>query len=160
MAKREQYWLVKTEPDVFSVHDWQKIKNRTTYWDGVRNYQARNFMRDSMQIGDRVLVYHSNADPCAIVGVATVVSESYADPTAFDPKDPHYDPKSKPEQPTWMLVDLRLDQVLDTPLTLEQLRATPTLADMELLRRGSRLSVQAVTAAQWKIIAKLAHINS
>ena len=160
MGKQGRYWLVKTEPEVFSVDDWQAIKNRTTYWDGVRNYQARNFLRDGMKLGDRVLVYHSNADPCAIVGVATVVREAYPDHTAFDPQDPHYDPKSDPDSPRWMMVDLRLDQVLAQPLTLDQLRTIVGLEEMELLRRGSRLSVQSVTPGQWAIIAKLAKLRS
>lgn len=159
-SKREQYWLVKTEPEVFSVQDWAGIPNRTTCWDGVRNYQARNFLRDSMQLGDRVLVYHSNAQPCAIVGVASVASGPYPDHTAFDSNDPHYDPKSDPAKPTWTMVDLRLEQVLERPLTLEELKGVDALAEMELLRRGSRLSVQPVTEAQWKVIAKLAKLSA
>ncbi|MCA9105534.1 MAG: EVE domain-containing protein [Planctomycetales bacterium] len=155
MAKGGRYWLVKTEPDVFSVEDWQASKHQTTYWDGVRNYQARNFIRDDMKIGDRVLVYHSNADPTAIVGIATVVKEAYPDHTAFDAKDPHYDPKSDPDNPRWMMVDMRLDQILKNPLTLAELRDTPGLGQMELLRRGSRLSVQPVSATEWRAIAKL-----
>lgn len=151
-----KHWLLKTEPTTFSIQDLAVCPQRTTGWDGVRNYQARNFMRDDMRMGDRILLYHSNAEPPAVVGTATVVGEARPDPTAFDPKDPHFDPKSDPKQPTWVLVDVRLEQIFEAPLPLESLRALPALKDMELLRKGSRLSVQPVRKAEFDAILKLA----
>ena len=150
-----RYWLVKSEPETFSWDDLWQSPNRTTAWDGVRNYQARNFMRDGMRLGDLVLFYHSSAEPKAIVGIAEVVREAYPDPTAFDRADPHYDPKSRREAPAWMMVDLKAVRPLRRPLTLAMLRETPGLGKMVLLQRGSRLSVQPVTAAEWEIIERL-----
>ena len=149
-------WLLKSEPEAFSWDDLWKSPGRTTSWDGVRNYQARNFMRDGMRTGDRVLFYHSSTEPTAIVGVAEVVREAYPDPTAFDPADPHYDPKSKRNAPTWVTVDIRAVRPLDRPVTLAMLRQTPGLEGMVLLQRGSRLSVQPVTEEEWAIIDRLA----
>ncbi len=139
-TKSVAYWLFKTEPDDFSVLDLQAANRRTTCWDGVRNYQARNFLRDEIHLGDRVLVYHSNANPAAIVGVASVVREGYPDHTAWDPKDAHFDPKSSPENPRWFMVDIQLQEVFARPLALAELREQPALNAMELLRKGSRLS--------------------
>ena len=156
MPPAKQYWLVKTEPTSFSIDDLAAEPNQTTCWDGVRNYQARNFMRDGMQLGDLVLFYHSNADPPAVVGVAKVVREAYPDHTAWDKHDHHYDPKSSPENPRWLMVDLQLDQVFDGPLPLETLRGVKLLAEMELLRKGSRLSVQPVRKKEFDAILKLA----
>ena len=150
-----RYWLVKSEPDAFSFADLSASENRTTCWDGVRNYQARNFMRDGMQRGDLVLFYHSSSEPAAIVGIAEVVREAYADHTALDPSDPHYDPKSKADSPTWMMVDLRAVAPLARPLTLNDLRGVPGLEKMALLQKGSRLSVQPVTPAEWAIVHRL-----
>jgi predicted RNA-binding protein with PUA-like domain len=150
-----RYWLVKSEPDVFSFDDLWNAPRRTTYWDGVRNYQARNFMRDEMKLGDGVLFYHSGSETPAVVGVAEVVREAYADHTAFDRAGPHYDPKSKPDAPTWVMVDLRATARFHRPVPLPLLRETPRLAGMELLRRGSRLSVQPVTPEQWDIVCRL-----
>ncbi len=150
-----RHWLVKSEPEAFSWDDLWQSPNRTTHWDGVRNYQARNFMRDGMRVGDQVLFYHSSTDPAAIVGIAEVVREAYPDPTAFDPSDPHYDPKSKPDAPAWLMVDLRAVRPIEPPLTLAMLRDTPGLEKMVLLQRGSRLSVQPVTPAEWAIIERL-----
>jgi len=149
------HWLLKTEPDVFSIFDLAKAADRSTCWDGVRNYQARNFMRDQMRVGDSVLVYHSNADPSAVVGVAHVSALAYPDHTAFDPKDPHYDPKSKVESPTWFMVDIQLDSIFQESLSLKSLRNVFGLESMELLRKGSRLSVQPVQKAEFQIIVKL-----
>lgn len=151
-----KHWLLKTEPTTFSIQDLAACPGRTTGWDGVRNYQARNFLRDDMRIGDRVLLYHSNADPSAVVGTATVVGEARPDPTAFDPKDVHYDPKSDRDKPTWYQVEIRLERIFDTPLPLETLRGIPVLKEMELLRKGSRLSVQPVRKAEFEAILKLA----
>ena len=149
------YWLVKSEPDVFSFADLRASENQTTCWDGVRNYQARNFMRDGMQRGDLVLFYHSSTEPAAIVGIAEVVREAYADHTALDPRDPHYDPKSKADSPTWMMVDLRAVEPLVRPLSLADLRGVKGLEAMVLLQRGSRLSVQPVTAKEWAIVYRM-----
>jgi predicted RNA-binding protein with PUA-like domain len=154
-----QYWLFKSEPESFSIQDLAGAPKRTTFWDGVRNYQARNFLRDSIRLGDRVLFYHSNADPLAIVGTAEVVKTGYPDHTAWDPTDHHYDPKSNPDEPTWYMVDIRLLQVFPEPVTRTVLQQSPALAGMELLRRGSRLSVQPVTAAEWQAVHELAGVQ-
>ena len=151
-----RYWLVKSEPDVFSFDDLWASPKRTTCWDGVRNYQARNFIRDGMKKGDLVFFYHSNAEPAAIVGVAEVVREAYPDHTALDPKDPHFDPKSRAEAPSWLMVDLRAVKKLPRPLALDDLRGVKGLEKMALLQKGSRLSVQPVTEAEWKIVVGLA----
>lgn len=151
----EQYWLMKSEPTTFSIHDLQKAPGRTTSWDGVRNYQARNYMR-AMRVGDQVLFHHSNADPPALAGIAEVVRAAYPDSTAFDVKDRHYDPKSRRDNPTWDMVDIRLVRIFPRPIPLDRLRDTPGLKQMELLRKGSRLSVQPVRPEEWKIILKLA----
>src|SRR5690349_11421471 len=135
------YWLFKSEPNCFSFADLMAAPGRTTGWDGVRNFQARNFLRDAVKAGDGVLFYHSNADPPAIAGIAEVVEEGPPDPTAFDPKADHYDPKSDPANPTWYQVSIRVVRPVDPPLGLPQLRAVAALAGMELLRKGSRLSV-------------------
>ena len=154
-AAARRYWLVKSEPDAFSFADLRASENQTTCWDGVRNYQARNFMRDGMQRGDLVLFYHSSTEPAAIVGIAEVVREAYPDHTALDPRDPHYDPKSTADAPTWMMVDLRAVESLVHPLTLAALRSVKGLESMVLLQRGSRLSVQPVTAKEWAIVYRL-----
>lgn len=151
-----RYWLVKSEPDVFSFDDLWKSPKRTTCWDGVRNYQARNFIRDGMKKGDLVFFYHSNADPAAIVGVAEVVREAYPDHTALDPKDPHFDPKSRADAPTWLMVDIKAVKKLPRPLALDDLRGVKGLEKMALLQKGSRLSVQPVTEAEWKVVMGLA----
>lgn len=150
-----RHWLVKSEPETFSFGDLLAKPGRTTGWDGVRNFQARNFMRDEMKQGDLVFFYHSSADPTAIVGVAEVVREGYPDPTALDPKDPHHDPKSKPESPSWYMVDVRAVEPLKRPLTLTELRSVKGLEKMVLLQKGSRLSVQPVSPSEWEIIYKL-----
>lgn len=150
-----RYWLVKSEPSSFSFDDLLASPGRTTGWDGVRNYQARNFMRDDMKRGDLAFFYHSSADPTAIIGIVEVVREAYADPTAFDRKDSHYDPKSKPDAPIWVMVDLRAVEPLRRPLGLADLRGVPGLEQMTLLQRGSRLSVQPVTPEEWEIVYRL-----
>jgi predicted RNA-binding protein with PUA-like domain len=155
MARATNYWLFKTEPNDFSIQDLAKSPQKTTFWDGVRNYQARNFLRDSIKLGDRVLLYHSNSDPSSIVGVAQVVKEGYPDPTALDPNDSHYDPKSTADNPRWYMVDVQLEQIFTRPLPLAELREVKALAAMELLRKGSRLSVQPVSSAEFKTIMKL-----
>jgi predicted RNA-binding protein with PUA-like domain len=155
-AEEKNYWLLKSEQSVFSIDDLEKAPKKTTCWDGVRNYQARNFLRDSIKKGDLVFFYHSNAEPTAIAGIAEVVKEGYPDHTAFDPDDVHYDPKSNKKEPTWYMVDIRHVQTFKKPLTLEQLKTVPALNDMMLLQKGSRLSVQPVTAKQWQVVSKLA----
>ena len=150
------YWLVKSEPDVFSIDDLAAAKQKTTCWDGVRNYQARNSLRDEMKLGDQVLFYHSNTKPPGIAGVAEVVREGYPDPTAWDEKNDHFDPKSKPEDPTWFMVDIRLVEKFPRELGLPELKSVSALEGMVLLQRGSRLSVQPVTKKQFEIICKLA----
>lgn len=150
-----RYWLVKSEPDSFSFDDLVASPQHTTSWDGVRNFQARNFMRDEMKRGDMVLFYHSSAKPTAIVGTAEVVREAYPDHTALEPGHAHFDPKSKADAPTWMMVDLRARERLTHPLTLDELKEVPELTQMELLRQGSRLSVQPVTAGAWRILMRL-----
>ena len=148
-----KYWLMKSEPDVYSIDDLRRDK--TTYWDGVRNFQARNFLRDKIKRGDLAFFYHSNAEPSGIGGIAEVVKEGYPDPTAFDSKDIHYDPKSKKENPSWFVVDIRFVEKFQRLISLEEIRKTPALKEMMLLRQG-RLSVQPVSAGEWKIICKLA----
>ena len=149
------YWLMKSEPDVFGVDDLAARPNQTEPWDGVRNYQARNMMRDRMKPGDRVFFYHSNCAEPGIVGIAEVVSDGYPDPTAFDPDDLHYDPKSDPERPRWYLVDVRFVRKLDRTIPLKELKGRAELADMPLVQRGNRLSVMPVTEAHWKFILSL-----
>jgi predicted RNA-binding protein with PUA-like domain len=151
-----KYWLLKTEPESFSIQDLENSPNQTTFWDGVRNYQARNMLRDEIKVGDRVLFYHSNAKPPAIVGTARVVKEGYPDFTAWDKSNHHYDPASTPENPRWFMVDIQLEQIFDRPLGLDELRKVKALAKMELLRKGSRLSVQPVTPAEFKEVLRLA----
>jgi predicted RNA-binding protein with PUA-like domain len=150
-----QYWLLKTEPTTFSFDDLWNSPKRTAFWDGVRNFQARNTLRDRMKMGDLVFIYHSSTDPTGIVGVAEVVKEGYPDHTAFDPKDPHYDPKSKRESPTWYMVDVKALKRIEPIITLEELRGVKGLEKMVLLQRGSRLSVQPVTESEWRIIERL-----
>lgn len=157
-TRARRYWLVKSEPDTFSFDDLLARPNRTTGWDGVRNYQARNYMRDDMKLGDLVLFYHSSTDPAAIVGIAEVVREGYLDDTAFDRKDPHFDPKSKRDAPTWMMVDLRAREALPRPVTLAELRGVKGLEKMVLLQKGSRLSVQPVTEQEFEIVRRLAAV--
>lgn len=152
----KRYWLVKSEPDVFSIDALASAEDQTTFWDGVRNYQARNTMRDDMKVGDLVLYYHSNAKPPGIAGVAKVVREGYPDHTAFDPQDKHFDPKSKKSEPTWYMVDIQLVEKFKRELPLPELKATPELDGMVLLQKGSRLSVQPVREAEFKTVLKLA----
>ncbi len=154
------YWLFKSEPETYSFAHLLTQKDRTTGWDGVRNYQARNFLRDSIKVGDGVLFHHSNADPPCIAGIAKVVKEGHPDPTAFDPSSEYFDPKSDPANPTWYQVAIQAVQSIDPPLGMPQLKEVPELAGMELLRKGSRLSVQPVTPTEWDTILKLAGIKT
>jgi predicted RNA-binding protein with PUA-like domain len=151
----KRYWLVKSEPDVFSFDDLLRKQNKTTQWDGVRNFAARNFMRDGMKLGDRVLYYHSMSGAQAIVGICEVVREAYPDPSAFDSASEAYDPKSDKSAPTWYMVDLRAVAQFTHPVTLTQIKQRKELKDMVLLRIG-RLSVSPVTADEWAVITKMA----
>lgn len=151
------HWLFKSEPECFSFADLQR--DGSTGWNGVRNYQARNFLRDSIRVGDGVLYHHSNADPAAIVGIAEVIEAAHPDPTAFDPDSEGFDPRSRPDAPVWFQVRIAPVRAIDPPLSLARLREVPALAGMELLRKGSRLSVQPVTDAEWKAVLELAGIK-
>lgn len=148
------YWLMKSEPDEFSIDDLARAPNRSTPWFGVRNYQARNYMRDAMRVGDGVLFYHSSCEVPGIAGLARVASAPYPDETQFDRKGKYFDPKATRENPRWMLVDVALERKTRL-LPLDELRARPELADMVILRRGNRLSVTPVTAREWKAVTKL-----
>lgn len=149
-----RFWLMKAEPAECSVDDALAAPHATVPWTGVRNHQARNFMRDTMRVGDGVLFYHASCAEPGIVGLAQVASAPYPDPTQFDPASPYHDPKAAPESPRWLLVDV---QVLKKTrnLTLPELRADPALADMLLLRRGNRLSITPVEATHWRHITAL-----
>jgi predicted RNA-binding protein with PUA-like domain len=148
------YWLMKSEPSVFGIDDLKAKPKQTAFWDGVRNYQARNFMQ-SMKKGDQILFYHSSCPEPGVVGIAQVVKEAYPDHTAFDPEDPHYDPKSKPDKPTWMMVDVKFVKKLSRVVGLEEMKAQPKLAGFRLLQRGNRLSVLPVSDVHWKTILAL-----
>ena len=150
-----RYWLMKTEPNEFGIDDFANCPDQTEPWDGVRNYQARNMMRDEMKQGDRVFIYHSNCDEPGVVGIARIVREGYPDPTAFDPEDKHYDPKSDPDNPRWYLVDVKFERKLHRTITLTELKARPPLEGMALVRRGNRLSVMTVSAEEWEHILSL-----
>ena len=154
-----RYWLIKSEPSVFSFDDLLAAPRRTTSWDGVRNYAARNFMRDGMKKGDRCFFYHSNAEPPCIAGVCEVVKEGYPDKTAFDPSDSHYDPRSKVDSPTWYMVDVKAVKPLRNPVSLAVIKADSRLAEMALLCT-SRLSVVPVTAKEWRHLCKLGGVEA
>jgi predicted RNA-binding protein with PUA-like domain len=155
MPSQRHYWLLKSEPDCFSYDDLLASPHKTTSWSGVRNYQARNFLRDDMKKGDGVLFAYSSADPSGIVGTAEVVREGYPDITAWDSKDDHFDPKSSKGNPIWYVVDIQAKEKFANFLSLKDLRRVRALESMELLRRGSRLSVQPVTEREWKIICDM-----
>jgi len=149
-----RFWLLKSDPDTFGLDHLEAARNRTTMWDGVRNFQARNYLRGAVAVGDGVLFYHSQWKPPAVVATARVVRAGYPDPTQFDPESPGYDPRSKREEPRWFVVDVQLDRELKRPVTLPEIRDTPELRDMVLVHRG-RLSVQPVTAREWRIVTRL-----
>jgi len=149
----KKYWLVKSEPGAYSIDDL--VKDKKTHWDGVRNYQARNFMRDDMKKGDQVLFYHSNAEPTAVVGVCEVIKEGYPDFTAFDPENKHYDPKSKKDNPAWIMVDIKLIKKFKRAVTLQEIKENVKLQDMRLVQRGNRLSVMPIEEKEFKEILRL-----
>lgn len=148
-----KHWLMKSEPDTFSIDDLKRKKREA--WDGVRNYQARNFMRDEMHVGDGVFFYHSNCAEPGIAGLAEVASDAYPDPSQFDPKSKYFDPGSSRDNPRWMLVDVKFVKKLRRVITLDELKHHKALADMRLLRKGNRLSVMPVAAAEWTYILGL-----
>jgi predicted RNA-binding protein with PUA-like domain len=152
-----RHWLMKSEPETFGIDALAGSPRRTTHWDGVRNFQARNFMRDQMRVGDLAFFYHSNCAEPAIVGVVKIVKEGYPDRSAFDRKDKHYDADSDPQQPRWYMVDVQLQRKLKRPITLARLRehSNGALQGMALLQRGNRLSITPVSAAHWKFILDL-----
>jgi predicted RNA-binding protein with PUA-like domain len=153
------FWLMKSEPDECSFDDALSAPGCTVPWVGVRNYQARNFMRDAMQIGDGVFFYHSSCPEPGIAGLAEVASDAYPDPTQFDPKSPYFDPRSDPEAPRWMLVDVKAVRKIAL-IGLAELRARPELADLQILKRGNRLSITTVTPEHWRFILNLrAHLG-
>jgi predicted RNA-binding protein with PUA-like domain len=149
------YWLMKSEPDVFSIDDLKNRPKQTEPWDGVRNYQARNMLRDDMKKVDLALFYHSSCEVPGIVGIMEIVKEGYPDPTAFNPKHKYYDPKSKPDKPTWYLVDVKFKRKLKRVIPLTELRDKKPLQNMRLLQKGNRLSVMPVTKKEWEYILSL-----
>ncbi|MDX1918119.1 MAG: EVE domain-containing protein [Candidatus Caenarcaniphilales bacterium] len=153
MTRIRQYWLMKTEPSTFSIYDLKSSKNQITHWEGVRNYQARNFMR-SMCKKDLVFIYHSVVDPVGIFGIGEVVKEAYPDHFQFDSESKYYDPKSKPENPIWDMVDIKLIKIFKEPILLSTLKAEKELSEMLVAQKGSRLSVQPVEERHWEFILK------
>ena len=149
------YWLMKSEPDVFGIEHLKKCPGKTEPWDGVRNYQARNMMRDDMKKGDLVFFYHSNCKEPGIVGIMKVVREGYPDHTAFEAKEKYYDPKSDPQNPRWYMVDVRYVRTLKRVITLAELKTHEKLSDFPLVRRGNRLSVMPVSKIDWDFILAL-----
>lgn len=153
-----RYWLIKSEPDVFSFDDLQRAPRQTTCWDSVRNSSARNFMRDGMKQGDLAFYYHSNAEPSGIVGICEIVREGYPDHTAWDPSHDYFDAKSDPDMPTWFMVDVKAVQPFRTMVTLPHIKADPALAEMALVKVG-RLSVVPVTAEEWAHVCALGGVG-
>jgi predicted RNA-binding protein with PUA-like domain len=149
------YWLMKSEPDVFGIDHLKAMPDKTEHWDGVRNYQARNMMRDQMKKGDLVFFYHSNCEVPGIVGIAKVVKEGYPDHTALDPETKYYDPKSDPDQPRWYMVDVKFQRKLKRTITLAELKGAPELEDCPLVRKGNRLSILPISKQQWEYILSL-----
>lgn len=149
------YWLFKSEPDAFSISDLKAMKGKKDHWDGIRNYQARNLMRDQMVKGDLGFFYHSSCKVPGIVGIVEVVKEAYPDHTSWDPEAKYYDPKSSPDNPRWVMIDVKFRQEFKEIISLEQLRTVPKLEGMALLQKGSRLSIQPVTKVHWNTIVKM-----
>ena len=149
------YWLMKSEPDVFGIDDLKAMPDQTEHWDGVRNYQARNMMRDDMKTGDQVFFYHSNCKTPGIVGIAQVVKEGYPDFTAWNPESKYFDPKSTQDTPRWFMVDIRFVRQFKRTITLTELKTHRALAEMPLVRKGNRLSINPVSRDQWDFILGL-----
>ncbi len=150
-----KYWLMKSEPGEFGINDLEMRPNQTEHWDGVRNYQARNMMRDEMKIGDLIFFYHSNCEAPGIVGIARIAREAYADHTAFDPENKHFDPSCDPEKPRWFMVDVQFVRKLKRMIALAELKDKPELEGLALTRRGNRLSIMPVKETQWNFILSL-----
>ncbi|PIE89372.1 MAG: EVE domain-containing protein [Acidobacteria bacterium] len=150
-----KYWLMKTEPETYSIDDLAQEDNQTDYWDGVRNYQARNIMRDQMKVGDQVLFYHSNCKVPGVVGLAEVAREGYPDFTSWDPASKYYDAKSSEDNPRWFMVDIKWKAKFNRVVSLKEMRAIPALAEMKLLQRGQRLSIQPVSKDEYQLICEL-----
>ena len=150
-----RYWLFKSEPSAYSFDDLMNEPDGWAEWDGVRNYQARNFMRDDMKLGDQILFYHSNAKPMAVVGVASVVREGYDDFHGLDPDDQHYEPKATTDNPIWSMVDIKGERPLGRPVTLAEIKENPNLKNMLLIRKGMRLSIQPVTQEEFEEIVRV-----
>ncbi len=159
MDRGGRYWLMKSEPEVFSFEALWKAKNRTTLWDGVRNYKARSLLRDEMRPGDGVLFYHSNADPPGVAGIAEVASAAVADPTQFDPASEHFDAESSRDDPRWFAVEVRATERLARPVSLAAMRAEEGLKEMVALQRGNRLSVSPVTESEWFVLRAMAGLS-
>ena len=149
------YWLMKSEPDTFSIDDLQKATRQTTAWEGVRNYQARNFMRDQFKVGDMAFFYHSSCKVPSIAGIVEVVKAGYPDQTAWDESSPYYDPQSSPTKPRWYLVDVKLKEKFTHPISLSALKTNPKLCTMRLLQKGNRLSILPITSTEWRTILKM-----
>ena len=154
MAERK-YWLFKSEPTEYSFSDLMSEPDQTAEWDGIRNYQVRNLMRDEMKVGDGVLFYHSSTTPMAVIGTAQIVKESYPDPTAWEPGNKHFDRRSTPANPVWLMVDIKAGKEFSRPVTLQEVKDHPTLQYMMLARRGMRLSIQPVAKEEWDELVRL-----
>jgi predicted RNA-binding protein with PUA-like domain len=159
MTTSPRYWLVKSEPSTFSWEDLWKSRARRTHWDGIRNYQVRNFIRDEMKKGDLLLYYHSGAKPPGVVGVAELVRESYPDFTQFDPDDPHYDAKSDPDDPRWLMFDLKARKAFSEFVSLPALKENARLKKMLVVQRGQRLSIQPVTPGEWRVVLAMGGLD-
>lgn len=159
MSAERRYWLFKSEPDVFSIQDLAAEKGKRTSWEGVRNYQVRNMLRDDIKKGDGVLFYHSRVAPMVIAGTAQVVMDGYPDHFALDPNHKYFDEKSSDDNPRWFMVDIKLTQIFKTPVTREQLKANNTTAGMKLLAKGSRLSITPVTEDEWIAVHEIAGVK-
>lgn len=153
------YWLMKSEPDAFSIDDLKNKSGKTEHWDGIRNYQARNFMRDEMRKGDQAFFYHSNCKEPGIYGVMKVVKEAYPDFTAFDPKSKYFDAKSNPDSPRWIMVDVKFVKKFKSPILLSELKQEKKIQSLKVLQRGNRLSITPVTKAEWDHIIKMSEDN-
>ena len=150
-----KYWVMKSEPDTFGIDDLRSRPKKTEHWDGVRNYQARNMMRDDMKKGDLVFFYHSSCEVPGIVGIAKIVREAYPDPSAFDPDSKYYDPRSKPDNPAWLMVDVQFVRKFKRTISLTEMKDQAELADFRLLQRGNRLSIMPATEAEWDLVLGL-----
>lgn len=158
-ATARRYWLFKSEPSAFGIETLDRARRKTAPWDGVRNYQARNYLRDLVSVGDHVLFYHSREEPLGIFGTMEVVRAGYPDHTAFDSASKYYDPGSDPDKPRWYMVDVKLIQKFSEPVTREQLQEDPVTSGMLVMKRGMRLSIQPVTEEEWNAVLKLAGVE-